>query len=113
MGDTTSTSPDGAPDSPTDLSKRTWKDTLKRTVQEFKDDDLTLLAAAAPDLRRFSLALPRPARPARRSLGLAGTDTIDTLLKNLGSLTPTGDARRHHERRARPPERQLQRPASR
>jgi membrane protein len=36
----------GAPDSPTDLSKRTWKDTLKRTVQEFKEDDLTLLAAA-------------------------------------------------------------------
>lgn len=41
------TSPTGrAPNSPTDLSKRTWKDTLKRTLREFKDDDLTLLAAA-------------------------------------------------------------------
>ena len=42
MADTTTR--DSAPDSPTDLSKRTWKDTLKRTLREFKEDDLTLLA---------------------------------------------------------------------
>ena len=85
MADTTS--PDGAPDSPTDLSKRTWKDTLKRTVQEFKDDDLTLLAAA---LTYYGVLSLFPALLVLLAmLGLAGTDTIDTLLKNLGSLTPT------------------------
>jgi membrane protein len=34
------------PDAPTDLSKGTWKDTLKRTFKEFKDDDCTDWAAA-------------------------------------------------------------------
>ena len=76
-----------APDSPTDLSKRTWKDTLKRTVQEFKDDDLTLLAAA---LTYYGVLSLFPALLVLLALlGLAGTDTIDTLLKNLGALTPT------------------------
>ena len=85
MADTTSRN--GAPDSPTDLSKRTWKDTLKRTVQEFKDDDLTLLAAA---LTYYGVLSLFPALLVLLALlGLAGTDTIDTLLKNLGALTPT------------------------
>src|SRR5215208_2054538 len=35
-----------APDDPTDLQKRSWKDTLKRTFTEFKEDDLTDWAAA-------------------------------------------------------------------
>ena len=30
-----------APDAPTDLPKRSWKDTLKRTFSEFKEDNLT------------------------------------------------------------------------
>jgi membrane protein len=34
------------PDAPTDLRKRSWKDTLKRTFTEFKEDDLTDWAAA-------------------------------------------------------------------
>jgi membrane protein len=34
------------PDAPTDLSKRSWKATLKRTFAEFKDDNLTDWAAA-------------------------------------------------------------------
>ena len=36
----------GAPDGPTDLKKRSWKDTLKRTFREFKEDNLTDWAAA-------------------------------------------------------------------
>src|SRR5918992_1405510 len=36
----------GAPDAPTDLKKRSWKDTLKRTFREFKEDNLTDWAAA-------------------------------------------------------------------
>jgi membrane protein len=35
-----------SPDTPTDLQKRTWFGTLKRTVSEFKDDNLTDWAAA-------------------------------------------------------------------
>src|SRR5688500_16745451 len=35
-----------APDAPTDLPTRSWKDTLKRTVREFKEDNLTDWAAA-------------------------------------------------------------------
>jgi membrane protein len=35
-----------APDKPTDLHKRSWKDTLKRTFTEFKEDNLTDWAAA-------------------------------------------------------------------
>jgi membrane protein len=36
----------GAPDTPTDLPKRSWKDTLKRTFREFQEDNLTDWAAA-------------------------------------------------------------------
>ena len=35
-----------APDAPTDLPKRSWMDTLKRTFREFKEDNLTDWAAA-------------------------------------------------------------------
>jgi membrane protein len=35
-----------APDAPTDIPKRSWLDTVKRTVREFKDDNLTDWAAA-------------------------------------------------------------------
>ena len=34
------------PDGPTDLPKRSWMDTLKRTFREFKEDNLTDWAAA-------------------------------------------------------------------
>ena len=77
---------DRAPDKPTDLSKRTWMGTLKRTVREFKEDDLTLLAAA---LTYYGVLSLFPALLALLSLlGLAGTNTIDTLLENLGALAP-------------------------
>jgi membrane protein len=36
----------GAPSTPTDISKRSWKDTLKRSFTEFKEDNLTDWAAA-------------------------------------------------------------------
>ncbi len=35
-----------APDAPTDLTKRSWKDTLKRSFREFKEDNLTDWSAA-------------------------------------------------------------------
>ena len=91
MADTTTTHTRtggaGTPDSPTQLSKGTWKDTAKRALREFKEDDLTLLAAA---LTYYGVLSLFPALIVLLSiLGLAGTDTIDTLLKNLSSLAPT------------------------
>src|SRR5215207_10373502 len=75
-----------APESPTDLSKSTWMGTLRRTLREFKEDDLTLLAAA---LTYYGILSLFPALLVLLALlGLAGTGTIDTLLNNLGSLTP-------------------------
>src|SRR4051812_2451092 len=88
MADTSTRTParGGTPDAPTQLSKRTWMDTLKRSLREFKEDDLTLLAAA---LTYYGVLSLFPALLVLLSLlGLAGTDTIDTLLKNIGSLTP-------------------------
>jgi membrane protein len=76
-----------APETPAELSKSTWRDTLKRTVREFKEDDLTLLAAA---LTYYAVLSLFPALLVLLALlGLAGTSTIDTLLQNLGSLTPS------------------------
>src|SRR5215208_1462160 len=76
-----------APQKPTDLSKHTWMGTLRRTLREFKEDDLTLLAAA---LTYYGVLSLFPALLVLLSLlGLAGTATIDTLLKNLGGLTPS------------------------
>src|SRR3954465_7589281 len=76
----------GTPQAPTDLSKRTWMGTLKRTLREFKEDDLTLLAAA---LTYYGILSLFPALLVLLSLlGLAGTGTVDALLANIGSLAP-------------------------
>ena len=57
--------------------------TLKRTLREFKEDDLTLLAAA---LTYYGVLSLFPALLVLLALlGLAGQSTIDTLLENLGS----------------------------
>lgn len=83
----TSASRSRAPETPADLSKGTWKDTLKRALREFKEDDLTLLAAA---LTYYGVLSLFPALLVLLSLlGLAGSGTIDTLLQNLGSITPS------------------------
>src|SRR5215213_7858818 len=89
MAETTTRTPTrgDTPDNPAQLSKGTWKDTLRRTLREFKEDDLTLLAAA---LTYYGVLSLFPALLVLLSLlGLAGSETIDTLLKNLGTLTPT------------------------
>ncbi len=83
---TTHTGNGRAPEAPTDLPKSTWKGTLRRTVREFKEDDLTLLAAA---LTYYGILALFPALLVLLSLvGLAGKNTIDTLLQNVGSLAP-------------------------
>ncbi len=75
-----------APDSPAELSKASWKETLKRTVKEFQDDGLTDWAAA---LTYYGVLALFPALIALVSLiGLAGASASDPLLDNLTELAP-------------------------
>ena len=75
-----------APESPTDLPRRHWKDVGKRAIREFKEDDLTLLAAA---LTYYAVLSLFPALLVLVSiLGLLGTSTTQPLIDNLAGLTP-------------------------
>ena len=75
-----------APDDPTELSKQSWKATLKRTFKEFQDDGLTDWAAA---LTYYGVLALFPALIALVSIiGLAGASASDPLLDNLTGLAP-------------------------
>jgi membrane protein len=75
-----------APDSPPDLSVRTWGGVLKRTFREFKDDNLTDWAAA---LTYYGVLAIFPAIIALVSIiGLVGPSATQPLLDNLGRLAP-------------------------
>ena len=79
-----------APDGPTDLPKRSWKDTLKRTFTEFKEDNLTDWAAA---LTYYSVLSMFPALIALLSLvGLVAdpatvTRVITETVSEIGPAT--------------------------
>jgi membrane protein len=75
-----------APDDPTDLKPRNWKQLLKRTVKEFQDDNLTDWAAA---LTYYSVLALFPALLVLTAvLGIFGQqNTIDTF---IGSLRDAG-----------------------
>ena len=78
------------PSKPTELSKRSWRDVMKRTVREFREDDLTLLAAA---LTYYGVLSLFPALLVLLSLlGLVGASATQPLVDNLAGLTP-GPAR--------------------
>src|SRR3954451_21640638 len=82
---------DRAPDSPTDVSGKGWFATLKRTVREFQEDNLTDWAAA---LTYYGILAIFPALLALVSvLGLLGQDTTQSLIDNLGkgALGPAKD----------------------
>src|SRR5512133_108212 len=75
-----------APDSPTDLEGRSWLGTLKRTVREFKEDNLTDWAAA---LTYYGILAIFPALLALVSvLGLLGNSATQPLIDNVGKLAP-------------------------
>jgi membrane protein len=75
-----------APDDPTDLSARSWRDVLKRTFKEFKRDNLTDWAAA---LTYYGVLAIFPAIIALVSiLGLIGPSATQPVLDNLATLTP-------------------------
>ena len=76
----------GSPDDPTDLPKESWVAVLKRTVKEFKQDNLTDWAAA---LTYYGVLSIFPMLLVLVSLlGLMGESTTQTLIDNLGQLAP-------------------------
>jgi membrane protein len=79
----------GAPDDPTDLRKRNWKQLLKRTLKEFQDDNLTDWAAA---LTYYAVLALFPALLVLVALlGLVGQypQTTNSLLDIVGKLGPS------------------------
>ncbi|MDX6697353.1 MAG: rane protein [Solirubrobacteraceae bacterium] len=75
-----------APDEPTDMGGRTWWGVLKRTVREFREDNLTDWAAA---LTYYGILALFPALIVLVSiLGLIGPSATQPLLDNLGKLAP-------------------------
>ncbi len=86
MAETERTRTGRPPEGPTDLEKRSWLDTLKRTVREFKDDALTDWAAA---LTYYAILSIFPALLALvATLGLIGSSATQPLLDNLAALAP-------------------------
>jgi len=75
-----------APESPTDLGGKGWFATLKRTIREFKEDNLTDWAAA---LTYYGILSIFPAILALVSiLGLVGNSATQPLIDNLGKVAP-------------------------
>ena len=73
-------------ESPTELPKRSWWDVLKRTVAEFKDDNLTDWAAA---LTYYGILSIFPALLVLVSLlGLVGQSATQPLIDNISTVAP-------------------------
>jgi membrane protein len=74
------------PDGPSDLESGSWMDVLKRTIREFKADNLTDWAAA---LTYYGILAIFPMLIALVSvLGLIGTSATQPLIDNLGQVAP-------------------------
>ncbi|MGW6646911.1 YihY/virulence factor BrkB family protein [Streptomyces iakyrus] len=75
-----------APDTPTDLPRKSWVAVLKGSVREFKDDELTDRAAA---LTYYGVLALFPALLVLVSmLGLTGRSTTDKVTENVRELVP-------------------------
>src|SRR3954468_16834269 len=75
----------GAPDEPTDVPRGGWWQVLKRTVKEFRNDNLTDWAAA---LTYYGVLALFPALLALVSIvGLAGKSATTTLVDNVSTVT--------------------------
>ena len=80
------TSPATTPDHPGQLEKRSWIAVAKRTVKEFREDNLTDWAAA---LTYYAVLAIFPALIVIVSLlGLIGESATDPLIENLGDVAP-------------------------
>jgi membrane protein len=79
------------PDSPAAIRPRAWGSVLKRTVKEFREDNLTDWAAA---LTYYGVLALFPALIALVSIvGFLGQSTIDSLISNINSITAPGPAK--------------------
>jgi membrane protein len=79
-----------APDSPTQLDKRSWWAVLKRTGKQFQEDNLSDWAAA---LTYYGIQSIFPGLLVLVSVvGLLGRSTTNAMVDNIGQLTP-GPAR--------------------
>jgi membrane protein len=88
--ETAATDEERMPKAPTRLDKGSWGGVLKRTVREFKEDNLTDLAAA---LTYYGILAIFPAVIALISIvGLVGHSATNALINNLDKLAP-GTAR--------------------
>jgi membrane protein len=77
---------DRQPDSPTDLSRRSWWSVLKRTGKQFQEDNLSDWAAA---LTYYAILSIFPGLLVLVSgLGLFGRSTVQSMVDNIGQLTP-------------------------
>jgi membrane protein len=77
-----------SPDSPTDIPAVGWRDILKRSLAQFKHDDITDRAAA---LTYFGVLALFPGVLVLVSiLGLLGRSTTNKVLDNVGQLAPGG-----------------------
>src|SRR3954452_8940197 len=75
-----------ATERPTDLASSSWLGAVKRTVREFKEDELSDRAAA---LTYYGVLAIFPAMLALVSiLGLLGKSTTQPLIDNLGKVAP-------------------------
>ncbi|MFC8143970.1 YihY/virulence factor BrkB family protein [Streptomyces paradoxus] len=79
-----------APDTPSDMPRKSWGAVMKGSLREFKDDELTDRAAA---LTYYGVLALFPALLVLVSiLGLTGKSTTDKVLENVQQLAP-GSAR--------------------
>ncbi|WP_253771396.1 YihY/virulence factor BrkB family protein [Goodfellowiella coeruleoviolacea] len=75
-----------APEGPTELSKRSWWLVLKRTVREFKRDNLTDWAAA---LTYYAVLSVFPGLLVLTAvLGMLGQSATQTLIDNINQMVP-------------------------
>jgi membrane protein len=80
-----------APGSPTEIKGRGWVAVLKRTVREFRDDNLTDWAAS---LTYYGILALFPALIALVSIvGLLGQSTVDELVNNIEAIPASGDGK--------------------
>jgi membrane protein len=81
-----------APDSPAQIRRRDWGQVLKRTVKEFREDNLTTWAAA---LTYYAVLALFPALIALISVvGLVGQSTVDSLVSNIQAIPGAADAKK-------------------
>jgi membrane protein len=84
----TKPSTDNAPDQLSELSDSSWRGVLRRSVREFRNDNLSDWAAALT--YRSVLTLAPGLLLLVALLGLLGRSTTDRLVANVGQLAPGG-----------------------